>query len=60
MAELQVVEVPIDECDLEMFDSLVQRNNTFSWIFEDQNGVSVKIQFMSQDEHDTKGENNEI
>lgn len=48
------VEVPITECDLDMFNEVVYSNNTFSWTFPDQYDNQVNIEFISQDEFDQR------
>ncbi len=49
------VEVPITECDLELFKGCAYDNSTFDWTFPDQHGNQINVEFMSQDEFDQRG-----
>lgn len=49
------MDVNISEGDIEDFQDVVFKNETFSWVFKTHNGVDVNINFMSDDEYEQRG-----
>lgn len=45
-----VLQVPISECDIEMFQNLINHNEKFDWDFEDSTGRMINIQFIQEKE----------
>jgi len=46
----QVVEINLGENDLDDFREMIEKNETMTWCFEDQFGVTVDLVFMNDDE----------
>ena len=52
----QTLTIPISECDIELFESLVNdqnvngEKNTFTWTFETDKGESININFIKDNE----------
>jgi len=48
--------IPISECDLDLFKDIVYDNSTIEWSFPtEQDGEWIDIVFMSDDEHEQRG-----
>ena len=44
---MQKVEIPISEYDLEALKEVVYGNGTILWVFKDQNGTDIEIEFIT-------------
>lgn len=44
------INIPITEYDLEMFKDIVYHNTTERWSFDTQDGETIQVNFMSEDE----------
>lgn len=51
------IEVPITDYDLELFQDIINNNNTAQWVFDDihYNGRTVSITYMTEDELEQRG-----
>lgn len=44
------INIPITEYDLEEFKDVVYMNLSFNWSFDTQDGETIQVNFMSEDE----------
>lgn len=44
------INIPITEYDLEKFKDVVYSNETVEWSFETQDGETILVNFMTEDE----------
>ena len=48
--DFRSIDIPITECDIELFEKLVGSNDEFTWTFETNDGESININFIQDDE----------
>ncbi len=44
------INIPITEYDLEEFKDVVHNNSSFDWSFTTDDGTTIQVNFMSEDE----------
>ena len=44
------INIPITECDLEELKDVVYSNSTIHWSFDTEEGETIQVEFMSEDE----------
>lgn len=47
---MKQINIPITEYDLEDFKSVVYNNTCFDWSFTTDDGETIQVNFMSEDE----------
>jgi len=48
----QAIDIPITEEDIRMFEELVKYGDEFTWVFATQEGISIRVNFVVNEEDD--------
>ena len=48
------IEIDLTENDLEAFKEMLQKNETITWFFEEEEGRTIEVVFMSEDEKEQR------
>jgi len=52
MAKKNTIEIPITDCDIEMFKDLVDNGEEFAWSFTTDTGIDISVKFVQEEEEE--------